>query len=121
MAISVLVADDTPIIRKAIRDLLSSKPEIKVVGEAKDFHETIKLIDDLKPKVVVMDLHMPGDETINSDRLRAQLKQVSSCLVAVSIWDDPETRALAESFGAKQFLDKIGLSSTLLPAIDACL
>jgi DNA-binding NarL/FixJ family response regulator len=120
MAISVLVADDTLIVRKAIRELLSSKPEINVVGEATDFHETVKLINDLKPKVVVMVLHMPGDKAINPDRLRAQLKQVSSCLVAVSIWNDPETRALAKSFGAAKLLDKVSLGATLVPAIAEC-
>jgi DNA-binding NarL/FixJ family response regulator len=120
MAISVLLADDTSIIRKAIRGLLDSTPGIEVVGEAADFHETVKLVQDLKPKVVVMDLHMPGDEKIKPSRVREQLKRDSCCLVAISIWNDPESRALAESFGAKQLLDKVSLAVTLVPAIAAC-
>jgi DNA-binding NarL/FixJ family response regulator len=117
MPISVLLADDTTIVRKAIRELLDSKPGIEVVGEAADFHETVKLIKDLKPNVVVMDLHMPGECTVNPKDLRERLFLDASSLVAISIWNDDESQALAQRYGASRLLDKIGLSATLVQAI----
>jgi DNA-binding NarL/FixJ family response regulator len=117
MPISVLLADDTSVVRKAIRDLLDSKPEIQVVGEAANFHETVKLIKDLKRNVVVMDLHMPGECTVKPRDLKNRLSLDASSLLAISIWNDDESQALAKRYGASRLLDKIGLSATLVQAV----
>jgi DNA-binding NarL/FixJ family response regulator len=113
----VLLADDTSIVRKAIRELLNSSPGIKVVGEAASFQETLKLIQALKPNVVVMDLHMPGEFTVSPSELKDRLYLDASSLLAISIWSDDESHALAESYGASRLLDKIGISGTLVQAI----
>jgi two-component system response regulator NreC len=115
MPIKVLVADDSDIVRRSIRQLLIEHPEIELVGEGTDFSQTITMANDLKPQVVVMDLHM-GD----GDRLTDVMPHLNACtwrIVAVSIWNDEKTRELAESFGAVTLLDKMELSDTLIPAI----
>jgi DNA-binding NarL/FixJ family response regulator len=117
MPISVLLADDASIVRKAIRELLDSKPGIRVVGEAADFHETVKLIEDLKPNVVVMDLHMPGEVAVDPNDLKDLLFLTAASLLAISIWNDDESQALAQRYGASRLLDKSGLSATLIRAI----
>jgi len=117
MPISVLLADHTGVVRKAIRELLSSEPGIQVVGEAANFQETLKLIEALRPNVVVMDLHMPGEFTVSPSELKDRLYLDATSLVAISIWNDDESHALAESYGASRLLDKIGPSSTLVQAI----
>jgi NarL family two-component system response regulator LiaR len=58
-SIRVLVADDHPIVRKGIRALLATEPDIEVVGEARDGREAIVQAQRLRPDVVVMDLSMP--------------------------------------------------------------
>jgi DNA-binding NarL/FixJ family response regulator len=117
VAISVLLADDTTIVRKAIRELLDSSPGIKVVGEAADFNETLRMIEALKPNVVVMDLHMPGEVAVTPTELKDRLSLDASSLLAISIWSDTESHALAESYGASRLLDKMGISATLIQAI----
>jgi DNA-binding NarL/FixJ family response regulator len=117
MSISVLLADDATIIRTAIHALLDSQPEILVVGEASDFTETIRLMELLKPNVVVMDLHMPDESRVRPTDVKAQLAKGTSLLLAISIWNDPDTVALAHSFGASKLLNKIELAETLMPAI----
>jgi DNA-binding NarL/FixJ family response regulator len=117
MPISVLLADDTSIVRKAIRELLNSSPAIKVVGEAASFQETLKLIEALKPNVVVMDLHMPGEVAVTPTELKDRLDLGASSLLAISIWSDDESHTLAESYGASRLLDKIEISGTLVQAI----
>jgi DNA-binding NarL/FixJ family response regulator len=115
MPIKVLVADDSDIVRRSIRQLLIEHPEIELVGEGTDFSQTITMANDLKPQVVVMDLHM-GD----GDRLTDVMPHLNACtwrIVAVSIWNDEKTRELAESFGAVTLLDKMELSDTLIPTI----
>jgi chemotaxis response regulator CheB len=117
MPIKVLVADHTDLARRAICVLLQSQPEIELVGEASDFAQTMRMTKDLKPQVVVMDLHMPADEGVSPPDMKALLKACASGLLAISIWNDKDTRALANTFGAASLLDKIDLGQTLVPAI----
>jgi DNA-binding NarL/FixJ family response regulator len=117
MPISVLLADDATIIRDAIRALLDSQPEVMVVGEASDFAETIRLMEKLKPNVIVMDLHMPDESKVRPTDVKAQLGKGTSLLLAISIWNDAESIALADSFGASRLLKKEDLAKTLMSAI----
>src|SRR6202007_113856 len=55
----VLVADDHGVVRKGLRFLLQTDPEIEVVGEAADGREAVKMTEQLTPDVVVMDITMP--------------------------------------------------------------
>src|ERR1700681_1060131 len=57
--ITVLLADDTASIRKVVLGFLHWESSIKVVGAAENFSQTIEMATDLKPDVVLLDLHMP--------------------------------------------------------------
>ena len=57
--IRVLVVDDHLVVRKGIRALLATEPEIEVVGEARDGVEATGLVASLRPSLVTMDLQMP--------------------------------------------------------------
>lgn len=116
ISIKVLLADDTQIMRQAIRRLLDAQPGIELVGEAADFAQTIQMANDLKPQVIVMDLHMPNDSNLTPLEVQSRLHQ-SSRLLAISIWNDEETKALAKRFGAAALLDKTDLGKKLVPAI----
>jgi chemotaxis response regulator CheB len=60
MLVKVLLADDVAAVRKLERRVLESESEIEVIGEAADAPEAVRLTGELKPDVIVMDLHMPG-------------------------------------------------------------
>jgi chemotaxis response regulator CheB len=115
MTISVLLADDSEIIRKVIVDLLKSDPEIEVVAESASFAQTMELASKLHPQVIVLDVHMGDEHTVKPAQLRSGL--ISSRLLAISIWNDDETKALAESMGASKLLDKTKLAIELIRAI----
>jgi DNA-binding NarL/FixJ family response regulator len=117
MVIRVLLADDAKIMRQLIRELLEVRPDLEVVGEAGDFAQTMRMVSDLKPHVVVMDLHMPsGIGTAPAD-IKSRLESCGSKLLAISIWNDEESRDLARGFGALKLLNKMELRETLVPAI----
>ena len=71
MSVTIVLADDHPLVRRGIRDLLESVPDFSVVGEAPDGLAVIQLAEKFKPDILVVDLMMP-----NLNGLEA-LKQIS--------------------------------------------
>src|SRR5262249_52452641 len=57
--VRILVADDSATARRTMVEILSSDPEVQIVGEAKDGAEAVKLTAALRPNLVTMDSHMP--------------------------------------------------------------
>ena len=60
MRITVILADDHPLIRRGLRSVLEAEPEFAVVAETGDGLETVRQVERLKPDVLVLDLLMPG-------------------------------------------------------------
>ncbi|MGW4249239.1 response regulator, partial [Nocardia sp. NPDC004722] len=58
--ITVVVADDQTTVRDGLTTVLSLLPDMRVVGEARDGAEAVELVARVKPRVVLMDLRMPG-------------------------------------------------------------
>lgn len=117
MPITVLLADDTEFMRKAIRRLLESEPEIEIVGEVADFAEAVKIMAMVKPQLVVMDLHLPRTSRVSSAAVRAAFASGESQLLAISIWNDEDSKALAVEYGSTILLEKRSLVTELIPAI----
>jgi DNA-binding NarL/FixJ family response regulator len=114
----LLIADDSDSVRSAIRTLLESEPGIAITGEARDYPELVRMLNKSIQDVVLMDVHMPGEDRVDPVLIKAQLR--GSCRLAMSLWNDEETTGLAESYGALKLLDKSSLASTLMPAIKEC-
>ena len=55
----IVIADDQALFREGLRTLLSTRPDMDVVGEAADGDEAVALVEQLQPTVVLMDLRMP--------------------------------------------------------------
>jgi len=66
--IKVLIVDDATFMVKAIREILESDPEIEVVGTAKNGLECLKMINELKPDVITLDVDMPVMDGIKTVR-----------------------------------------------------
>lgn len=66
---SVLIADDQTLFRSGLAALLDKDPRVKVVGEAANGEEAVRMVDELKPDLVLMDLKMPVMEGVEATRL----------------------------------------------------
>ena len=117
MCIKVLVADDTPVMRKAIRTLLGGEPEIELVGEAENFAQSLSMTRKFKPHVVILDLHMPDSSNLTPMNVSEGLRAYEAAVLAISVWHDEDTWALARSYGASELLDKMFLGRELIPAV----
>ena len=55
----IIIAEDHTILREGLRALLSSNPDLEVAGEAEDGRAALRLVEQVRPDVVLMDLSMP--------------------------------------------------------------
>ena len=60
MTISIILADDHPVVRRGMQTLLEAEPDFSVIGEAGDGLESVRLVENLQPDVLILDLMMPG-------------------------------------------------------------
>jgi len=71
MTIRVLIVDDQALVRAGFRMILSTQPDVEVVGEAADGNEAVRLAQQQRPDVVLMDIRMPGLDGIGATRVLA--------------------------------------------------
>jgi CheY-like chemotaxis protein len=116
LPIKVLLADDSEIMREAIKKLLVDEPRIQIVGEASSFPAAMQAVADFKPELLLLDLHLPQKRDLQPPLVKAQLNCIK-CTLAISFANDEEAQSLAASYGAVALLDKMSLYTELLPAI----
>jgi NarL family two-component system response regulator YdfI len=117
MASKILLADDSKTVRGAIRRLITSRADFELVGEAENFTETLRMIEELKPQIVVLDLHMPIGSGLTAEDVSKRIRACGIPIVAISIYIDKIYQDLARGFGAAVSLDKMKLGEDLIPAI----
>jgi DNA-binding NarL/FixJ family response regulator len=120
MSIRVLIADDQPLVRAGLRMLLSSVPDIEVVGEAADGEEAATLAHDLAPDVVLMDIRMPGTNGLQAtDRILSSPDLLNVRVVILTTFDVDEYVFEALEKGASGFMLKDAEPEEILRAIRA--
>jgi DNA-binding NarL/FixJ family response regulator len=114
MPITVLIADDSAVMRKAVKIFLNSRTDFAIIGEATSCAETTKLLKDLRPDVLLFDLHMQ-DSFDQPMAFREYLHQTK--IVAMTLGTDEIAKALAEHIGANVLVDKADLTTELIPLV----
>jgi NarL family two-component system response regulator LiaR len=114
--IHVLIADDHAIVRKGIRALLTTVPDVKVVGEAKDGSEAIVEAQRLEPDVILMDLVMPEMDGIVAIRRITACQPGARILVLTSFATDDKLFPAIKA-GALGYLLKDSGPEELIEAI----
>jgi two-component system response regulator NreC len=99
MTISIVLADDHPVVRRGMRALLESVPDFLVVGEAGDGLETVRLAERLTPDVLVLDLMMPGLSGLEALRIIGQ-RSPQTRVVVLSMHSNNAFVAAALKHGA---------------------
>ncbi|MCM2393245.1 response regulator [Streptomyces albipurpureus] len=103
--ITVLIADDQPLVRRGLALILRTAPGIEVVGEVGDGEQAIAAAHALRPRVVLMDIRMPVLDGVRAtERLTAELPDCR--VLALSTFDIDEYVVRALRAGASGFLPK---------------
>jgi DNA-binding NarL/FixJ family response regulator len=114
--VRVLLVDDQALFREALSTLLEVRPEIHVVGEAGDGEAALRLTADLRPDVVLMDLHMPVLDGIAATR-RLRVEHPDVRVLALTTFDDDEDVFAALRAGALGYLLKDVTGDRLVEAL----
>ncbi len=116
--VKVLLADDHILVRAGLRALLERERDFEIVGEADDGREAIRLVKELNPHVVLMDISMPGLNGLEAvERIRIDFPDVLVIILSASSDEEFVTQALRS--GASGYLIKGGSPSELHVAIKA--
>jgi DNA-binding NarL/FixJ family response regulator len=114
----IVIADDQALFREGLRTLLSTRPDMDVVGEAANGDEAVALVERLRPSVVLMDLRMPKVDGIQATaRLRERCPEIP--IRVLTTFDDDANLFGALRAGAAGYLLKDVSSETLVAAIHA--
>ena len=114
--ITVLLADDHPIVRRGIRNMIEGAVGIKVIGEASRGAEVLELVDQLTPDVLLLDMELP-DITGNEVILALKEKQTSTTILALSAFLDKEFITQSLVNGAAGYLVKEEVPENIIEAI----
>ncbi|MGH3168936.1 MAG: response regulator [Trebonia sp.] len=115
MTIRVLLADDQPLIRAGLTMVIADAPDIEVVAEAGSGAEAVRLAEQARADVVVMDIRMPGTDGIMATR--AITAGSAARVIMLTTFDDDENVYAALRAGASGFLVKDMALDDILAAI----
>ncbi|MGN6089700.1 MAG: response regulator [Actinomycetales bacterium] len=115
-SLPVLVCDDQAPLRLVLREIIDSLPRLHVVAEAGDAESCIQEAARTRPRLVVLDVRMPGGGEQAARDLRQLLPQVR--IVVFSAEDDAATRAQLREAGADLYLSKAGGFDELVAVLE---
>jgi two-component system, NarL family, response regulator LiaR len=116
--IRVVLADDHALVREGTSELLERAGGIRVVGQAADGLETLRLVEALRPDVLLLDLAMPGLDGLEVAR-RVRTTSPSTAIVALTAHDEQAYVLAMLEAGARGYLSKTSRGQEVVQAVRA--
>jgi two-component system, NarL family, response regulator LiaR len=116
--IAVLIADDHPLVREALRNLINTQQDMRVIGEAGNGEEAVKLAKELMPDIIIMDIGMPVMNGLEATKIIKRECPGIAILVLTVYTDDEHIIGILEA-GAAGYLTKTVLGKDVVRAVQA--
>jgi DNA-binding NarL/FixJ family response regulator len=102
----VLIVDDNEDYRRLLRRILDEQQDLKLVAEASNGEEGVRLAQQFKPDVILMDIDMPGTDGIQATRRIKEILADATVIILLSALDSENYRESAAGCGADTYLPK---------------
>ena len=113
--ITIIIADDHPLVRKGLKDVIGEHKQFNIVGEAGDGEETLKLIEKLNPSIAIIDINMPKIGGLEVVKVIHQ-KKLKVKTIILTMYDKENFFNRAMDLGIKGYIMK---DSALTEIVDA--
>jgi two-component system response regulator NreC len=114
----VLIVDDHAFIRRGVQTILHPFPEWEFCGEAENGRDAIRMADELKPEIIIMDVSMPGMNGIEATRAIRKM-QPTVKIVLLTLHESADLVRSAFRAGARGYLLKTDAEQELVRALTA--
>ena len=115
---TIVIADDHPVFRRGLRDIIEAEPGFRIVGVASDGKQAFELLRELKPNVAILDISMPERDGLSVVR-DAREARLTVEFVFLTIYRDESIFTSALDLGVKGYVLKDSAPAEILGAIEA--
>jgi DNA-binding NarL/FixJ family response regulator len=117
-AYRIILADDHPIIRQGIKNLLSKNPYLEVIGEAADGREVLELLNQTQPNLILLDIQMPRLGGLKAAyEIKRRYPRVK--VLILTMHRENAYLSVSQEIGVEGFVLKDDVDQVLLDAIEA--
>jgi len=112
----LIIADDHPIFRKGLVQVLQETGEFQIIGEADDGHAALQLLEERKPQLAVVDINMPGMDGLELIRA-ARSRGLKTLFIVLTMYRDEEYLREALALGVRGYLLKESAGTDLVKCL----
>jgi DNA-binding NarL/FixJ family response regulator len=115
--VSILIVDDHPLLRRGVRDAIAENPRFRIIGEASDGEDAMRLVTSLKPDIAIVDIDMPR---LNGLEMLRALRHLPFPLKAVilTMYKEEDMLNAALDLGARAYVVKENAVNDVLAALE---
>lgn len=113
----MLIADDHPLLRHGLRDVIGNHPRFKIAGEASDGEEALHLLTCLKPQILILDIDMPRLNGLETLRAIRELPFTVTVII-LTMYKEEDMFNAAMDLGAKAYVLKENAANDIVAALE---
>ena len=115
--VTILIVDDHPLLRRGVRDLIAESQRFRIVGEASDGEDAMRLVLSLKPEIAIVDIDMPRLNGLEMARALRRMDLPVSILL-LTMYKEEDMFNAAMDLGAKAYVVKDNAANDVLAALE---
>ncbi len=114
---TILIVDDHPLLRRGVRDVIAENPRFRVIAEASDGDEAMRLVAEMNPDIAIVDIDMPR---LNGLELLRGLRQVPTTVASIilTMYKEEDVFNAAMDLGAKAYVVKDNAANDIMAALE---